>query len=158
MQFSFHPYGLIDILLILLVPVAALAFVAVVIWFVARNAARRREALNRERLAALERGIPLPPEAFFEHRSRRVGNTLKAGMVELAVGAGIVIMGLLGSPNSRFAGAGIVVILLGVAHIIYWAVRGRREWEEARAADLELARAQAAALASAEKHGNGASQ
>lgn len=143
MQTSLRLYTLMGTLLI---AVTALAFVALVIWLVFRTVARRHEVLSRERLAALERGVPLPPEAFLEGHIRRPRNTLRTGMVELAVGIGAVIMLVAAKPGSGLWGAGVVVTLLGVANIAYWFIRGRREWEEARAVELELARARAAAM------------
>lgn len=140
MRMLLGPFALIGSLLI---PVVALAFVVVVIWLVFRTAARQRAVLSQERLAAIERGIQLPPEAFLDSRHRHERNSLRTGMVELAVGAGVVIMVLIGSPDSRLWGAGVVVILLGLAHIAYWLIRGRREWEEARATEMELAKARA---------------
>ncbi len=126
-------------------PAMALAFCAFIIWLVFRMAARQRAVLSQERLAAMERGVHLPPEAFLESRCRRERNSLRTGLVEVALGVGIVIALLMSCPGSSFWGWGLVVILVGVAHITYWMVRGRREWEEARSADLALMHARAAA-------------
>ena len=61
-------------------------------------------------------------------------------MVELALGAGLVAALLICCPESRLWGWGLVVILVGVANLAYWGLRGRQEWDEARARDLELVR------------------
>ncbi len=137
MQMTLRSFTLIASVLM---PLAALLFVAVIIWLVFRMAARQRAVLSRERMAAMERGIPLPPEAFMDSHRRRPHNSLKAGLVELGVGAGLVVALVICCPESRLWGWGLAVILIGLAHLVYWRLHGRREWEEARARELELAK------------------
>jgi len=122
----------------LLLPLAALVFVGLVIWGLLRMSDRHRVRLNEERLAAMERGIPLPPDVFLTNGRRHPRNSLRTGMVELALGVGLVAALLICCPESRLWGWGIVVILVGVANLVYWGLRGREEWDEARARDREL--------------------
>jgi len=144
MQLAFGPFTLIGSLLI---PVAAMVFVAIVIWLVFRMAARHREVLSRERMAALEHGVPLPPEAFLESHRYRPRNSLKAGIIGGGLGAGVGAALAVYRPDSRLWAWGLAIVLVAVAHLIYWRIRGRREWEEARALEIELAKARAAWMA-----------
>ncbi len=137
MQFAFGPFTLIASLLI---PVVALIFVAVVIWLVFRAAAHRRELLSKERLAALEHGVPLPPATFLEGLRHRPRSSLKTTAGVLGAGAGMTVALLICCPESRLWGWGVGLIVVGLVHLAYWSIRGRREWEEARAREAELAR------------------
>ncbi len=132
--------SLLRVIVILLVPLGALAFLAFVISLLVKTASRRRNALSRERMAALERGMPLPPEAFLNVQRPHPRNSLKSGIVEIAVGSGLGLATLICCPESRLWGSGLAVIFIGLAHLIYWKIQGRREWEEARARELELAK------------------
>ncbi|NOZ78644.1 MAG: hypothetical protein GXP48_05590 [Acidobacteria bacterium] len=140
---------------LLVLPVGALAFMAFLIWLAFRAAARRRAALNSVRMAAMERGVPLPPEAFLDSRRPRPRNSLRAGIIGGGVGAGLAVALAISFPESRLWGWGLAVILVGVAHLIYWRIHGRKEWEEARARDLELARRWASDGDEAQKRGSG---
>ncbi len=151
MQMSFEPFTLI---VSLVIPIAALTFVAVVVWIVFKTAARRRAALNREWLAAMERGVSLPPETLLEPYVPRPRNSLKAGIIGGGLGAGLGAALAVYRPDSRLWGWGLAIILVAVAHLIYWRIRGRKEWEEARALGMELARARAAAMTAASQKEN----
>lgn len=131
--------GIFTVIFSLLIPVAALIFVAVIIWLVVRAATRQRDVLSKERLTALEHGIPLPPAAFVEGAHQRPHNSLRAGIVELGLGAGLVVALLICCPASRLWGWGVGVMVLGLAHLAYWGIHGRREWEEAQARQAEIA-------------------
>ncbi len=83
------------------------------------------EALSRERLAAIEKGVPLP-EREPEHPKlpERAAHPLKTTLATLAVGIALLI-GL--APSHRVWG--IVVTALGIAGVCYWLVAGRSEWQ-----------------------------
>jgi hypothetical protein len=106
---------------------AALAFVGVVIWLVFRAAARQREARSRERIAAIEHGVSLPSEALVDGHRLRPRNSLKAGIIGGGLGAGLGAALTIYRPDSRLWGWGLAIVMVAVAHLIYWKIRGRRE-------------------------------
>ncbi|NOZ93424.1 MAG: hypothetical protein GXP47_01630 [Acidobacteria bacterium] len=144
-------FGLPEVLLLFALPLGAMAFLAFLVWLGVRTVTRQRSAADRAGMAAAERGVPVPPEVFLTDGHRRPRNTLRTGMVELALGFGLVAALLICCPESRLWGWGLVVILVGMANLVYWGLRGRQEWDEARARDMELARRWAASADEAEK-------
>ncbi len=101
------------------------------------------EALNKERIAAIEKGVAPPawPEdilkdqvdaadavpntaAAMEHSRHR---QLTAGLVTLAVGLA-VLFGLAPLIGDEVARAGLIPMAVGVALLIAWAVRGRSKF------------------------------
>jgi hypothetical protein len=93
---------------------------------------RRRdviEANHRERLAAIERGVDLPPlpESFYlpYQRTRRPRHLL-AGLIWLFVGLAIFIaLGAVAGDEVRFFG--LIPAGVGLAFLIYYLVEGRKE-------------------------------
>jgi hypothetical protein len=118
----------------------AFAGVALIIYIVSRASGRQRQLLNAERMAAMDRGVDLPPEAFFEDREEKE-SALKNGLIFLAGGAGLSLALWLVSPGSGHWGWGVLVSLVGLAYIVYWFAGGKRDWEEARKLDREMKQA-----------------
>jgi hypothetical protein len=118
-----------------------------------RAAIAHEEAASRERVAAIEKGVPLPlPAREREHPKppEHANHPLKPTLATLAVGIALLI-GL--APNHRVWG--MVVTALGIAGVCYWFVAGRNEWqrqqiveEEMHRAYLEYLKAQATSAAS----------
>jgi hypothetical protein len=97
---------------------------------------RRRdivEAHHRERLAAIERGVDIPPlpESFYlPHQRSRRPRYLLSGLIWLFVGVGIfVALGAVAGPDVRFFG--LIPAGVGLAMLIYYFVEGRKEAAEA---------------------------
>ncbi len=113
------------------------------------------EALSRERLAAIEKGVPLPErEPEPPKLPERAAHPLKPTLATLAVGIALLI-GL--APNHRVWG--IVVTALGIAGLCYWLVAGRSEWQRQQVMEEEMHRAYVEylkALATSAASGNGA--
>lgn len=70
-----------------------------------RSRDRRMEMMHRERMAAMEKGVPLPelpgPDAYLRRsRERNPDSTLKGGIVCMAVGVGAMLAFNL-SPNNQ---------------------------------------------------------
>ena len=107
-------------------------------WYIQTRAAIAHvEALSRERVAAIEKGGPLP-EREREHPEppERVGHPLKPTFATLAVGIALLI-GL--APNHRVWG--MVVTALGIAGVCHWLVAGRNEWQQQQVMEEEMHRA-----------------
>ena len=108
------------------------SFVAVLLIFVGYQQwlqHQRRLLIHRERMAAIEKGMDLPP--VYDEIKQRAFNTqrtlLFAGLVWMSLGAGALsgdVSSLIGNPISfEF---GISLIGIGLAHLIVYAVsRGR---------------------------------
>jgi hypothetical protein len=110
-----------------------------VIWLLRRRAQealtlKRREMLHRERLAAIEKGVPLPelpeeemPEWLSVEADRvralwlrRI--SLALGLVAITTGIGICL-GFYGSPDRGFHGMwtlGLIPMLGGVGFLLFW--------------------------------------
>ena len=105
---------------------------------------QRRALVHRERLAAIEKGLPLPPEAAASlspeaerHRSWNVQRLLLlAGLVWLSLGIStFVVLSAIFSANSPSAAdvprglqwIGLAPATIGLSHLIVYAVGRSRE-------------------------------
>lgn len=94
---------------------------------------RRRlmELHHAERMAAIERGIEIPPLAADVLSPRRIScSTLLPGLIFLFVGLAL-LLGLYGSdaPFSAFLGLslwGLIPTAIGLALLIYYLIKGRK--------------------------------
>jgi hypothetical protein len=94
------------------------------------------EAQSRVRVAAIEKGVPLPElekEAEPPKLPERASHPLKATLAVLAVGIALWV-GL--APNHRVWG--MVVTAWGIAGLCHWFVAGKEEWKRQRAMDEEM--------------------
>jgi len=103
------------------------------------------ELYHRERMAALDKGLEVPPmpEAFFreEHRHRSPHRRLLSGLVLCFLGITLFIA--LYFNSRRAALYALIPIGVGLAHLIYYFMVGRKEAEAlcARAQDAQDATA-----------------
>jgi hypothetical protein len=90
---------------------------------------------HRERMAAIEKGLDLPPDPVLvdrerdaerSRRYRRAGSDyLLRGLIWLGVGLALSVSdSFLGSGNRTF---GWIAAAVGAAYLIYYALEGRRE-------------------------------
>lgn len=91
---------------------------------------RRRliETHHAERMAAIERGMELPPfpaDVLGAVRKRAPSSALLPGLIWLFVGIGLLLsLGkLIGDDITRF---GFIPAGIGVAYLIYYAIEGRK--------------------------------
>ena len=117
-----------------LIIVALIAFVAFRQWL----RQQRRNMIHRERLAAIEKGIELPPlEQEVQSRSWNVQRILLlAGLtwISLGVGAFVVLTALLSNPSGAaqdipqgMQWIGVAPVAIGVSHIIVYFVGRKKE-------------------------------
>jgi hypothetical protein len=119
-----------DAKMALMIPLLSVtvSFAALVVWIVLWNRRRLREVDCRhlERMAAIEKGLELPPEplrppAQPPPRSRY----LLRGLIWLGVGlAGT--FGVQGWLGAHTWGAGWIAVAVGAAYLIFYLVEGRR--------------------------------
>jgi Domain of unknown function (DUF6249) len=102
-----------------------------------RKRRRFMELHHAERMAAIERGMELPPmpkELLDGSRSRRRTTSLLPGLVWFFIGVGILIA--MQSIADEEAMIGLVPAGIGLAYLIYYFVEGRKI--EARVLEHEL--------------------
>ena len=89
-------------------------------------------ACHQERLAALEKGLelpPFPPEPFSgggPPKPFTPGGSLKAGLVWLAIGIGLAIFLSLQDRGRHHPSVSAIPIAIGVAYLIFYVVEGRK--------------------------------
>jgi len=117
-----------------LIIVALIAFVAFRQWL----RQQRRNMIHRERLAAIEKGIELPPlEQEVQIRSWNVQRILLlAGLtwISLGVGAFVVLTAVLANPSvapqdipQGIQWIGVAPVAIGISHIIVYFVGRKKE-------------------------------
>jgi len=96
-----------------------------------RQLLQRADLRHRERLAAMDKGLELPPEIVDVEASRP--RFLLRGLVWTFVGVAgyFALNGLAGDEESTLAG---IPFAVGLAYLIYYFVQGRKEDEQAPAA------------------------
>ncbi|HEY0681541.1 MAG TPA: DUF6249 domain-containing protein [Steroidobacter sp.] len=115
-----------------LVPLVAIMFgvgvpLSIPILWIALNYKKRRRLMelhHAERMAAIERGMEVPPLPLelIDGRSRR-RSSLLPGLVWFFIGVAVVSASLIGDDLPGFWG--LVPLGIGVAYLIYYAVEGR---------------------------------
>jgi len=115
----------------LLIPITAIFMSLLIpIVYAVLDYRRRRdivEAHHKERLAAIERGMDLPPlpESFYQSiKPARRSSYLLPGLVWLFIGIGLFIA--LGAVGGNLRNFGLIPAGVGLALLIYHAVEGRK--------------------------------
>ena len=107
-------------------------------WYIQTRAAIAHvEALSRERVAAIEKGVRLPePRPEPPKPPEHATHPLKPTFATLALGIALLI-GL--APDHRVWG--MAVTALGIAGLCHWLVAGRTEWQTQQVMEEEMHRA-----------------
>ena len=117
-----------------LVPLGVFAMLVAGWYIQSRMAIAHLQALSLERVAAIEKGVPLPEhETELPKPPERAGHPLKPTLSVLAVGVALWV-GL--PPDHRVWG--MVVTAFGIAGLIHWLIAGSDEWKRQRAMDEEM--------------------
>jgi hypothetical protein len=90
-----------------------------------REKLKRTELRHRERLAAIERGIELPPDPEPDVDARK-GNSLKSGLTGLFIGV-VLYFALREVADPAVALFGLFPAAFGVANLISYFVESRRK-------------------------------
>lgn len=116
----------------LLVPIfsTAVVFSVPIVWIVLNYRKRRRlmELYHIERMAAIERGMELPPLPLdlIDGRSRRRRSSLLPGLVWFFIGLAVFAGWLLtGFDDDLPVIGGLIPLGIGLAYLIYYGVEGR---------------------------------
>lgn len=101
---------------------ASVLIVAIVMWVEYRKQVMR----NQERLAAIEKGVPLPDLAKPAVVSRsHWGHPLYRAIRLIFIGAGLAFA-LYVTAGEKAAVWGGFVAFIGLGHLVYWALVGRK--------------------------------
>lgn len=112
----------------LMIPIVAIvcnvALLAIIVFFVYRSRRKRLDYLHAERMAALDKGLPVPMDYSWGKQRR----PYVSGLVWTAIGCGFMIMGWLATENDaqEMAGVGSIPLLIGVALVIGDVLEQRR--------------------------------
>ncbi|NLG77161.1 MAG: hypothetical protein GX535_13075 [Xanthomonadaceae bacterium] len=117
-----------------LIPIFAIVFaiglpLSIPIVFLVLNYRKRRRLMelhHAERMAAIERGMDVPPLPLelIDGQSRRRRSSLLPGLVWLFVGLAVLIaLGTIGEEEAVF---GLIPTGVGLAYLIYYFVEGRK--------------------------------
>ena len=122
-------------LLALFIPITAIVMGVgiggLALWLDFRRKRDLFELHHKERMAAIERGMevpPLPPELFRDYRRRRAPtDSLGRGLVLLLLGIALVIA-LYMSPSAgpRVAFWGLIPAAIGLGNLIFYYIVGRK--------------------------------
>lgn len=120
----------------------AIAVVAVMAWLIAyeylkyRGRERRLEVLHRERLAAMDKGIPLPELPLDPPRTPEDPRVpLVIGLVLASFGGGTMITLALLATGKNYWAAPLPVTLVGVGLMLYYFLSVRPEYRRTRNGD-----------------------
>jgi Domain of unknown function (DUF6249) len=115
-------------LMALLIPIFGIVFgVGVAIVSIVaghRERVKRAELRHRERIAALEKGIELPPEPDFDARNKRAGS-LKSGLMGVFVGI-VLYFALRSNADGDVALFGLIPAAVGIANLIAYFVESKK--------------------------------
>ncbi|HJY40944.1 MAG TPA: DUF6249 domain-containing protein [Steroidobacteraceae bacterium] len=117
--------------------------VVIIVWFSLNYHKRRKlmELHHAERMAAIERGMEIPPLPIelIDGRStpKRRSTALLPGLVWFFIGLAFVVGALAGNDEDIPVFAGLIPLGIGLAYLIYYFVEGRKI--EARWMEHDLA-------------------
>ena len=132
--FAFSPIPGLLIGALAIVMGCAIPIVAIALDFIKRK--RFMELAHQQRMAAIEKGIDLPPlsMALLEEgrRSRRTSSSLRCGLIWLFTGLGIMVALYARDDEFRKALYGAIPAGVGLAYLIYYFAEGKKVEEELR--------------------------
>ena len=122
--------NLIPAVMSLMIPIISVTvgLGALIIWIITWNRRRIHEAdcRHQERMAAIEKGLELPPEALPQpEQVPPASRYLLRGLIWLGVGLAITFGGR-GWLHGEMGGAGWIAVAMGAAYLIFYFVEGRR--------------------------------
>ena len=112
----------------LLIPILSVtvSLGAVIVWIVVWYRRRMHEVdcRHKERMAAIEKGLELPPESLPQPQQMPRSRYLLRGLIWLGVGLAVTFGGhdWLRAP---LGGSGWIAVAVGVAYLIFYFVEGR---------------------------------
>ncbi len=121
----------------LAIPFVGMAVGILIFYIMGKQAREERAMLNRERLAAIDKGLDVPLFDLKEPKLRR--SPLRSALQTLAIGIGLCVPVLGYGPGAWMWG--FLLALVGLAMLAHWLLGGKLEWERERELDEALRRA-----------------
>lgn len=117
------------IFMVIVLPVLiTFAAVVLIVFLVLRHRKIREKARYDLYVKALEAGQPLP-DKFFEEPAKKSSSNLKKGAIWLAVGLGVIVLGLL-IKNNALIGIGAIPGFIGIAFMLIYNIERKHKKEE----------------------------
>jgi hypothetical protein len=117
-------------LLALFIPILALILgVAIaIVWIFTshRQKLQRNDMRHKERLAAIEKGLEIPPEPVEPENDGRKASGLRSGISGLLVGI-VLYFALREAADSDVALFGLIPAAIGLANLAFYFIEGRRK-------------------------------
>src|SRR5262245_22439135 len=115
---------------IIVVPVVMAVPVIMVALFI-RAARHKRELLSRERLAAIEKGLEVPLMDMPDMQRRKDPSLAALIVTGTGIGLAIFFHSVAGGNEQGGDpwGIGVLVAMIGLAMLVHWFIRGRKEYE-----------------------------
>ncbi|MCK4352352.1 hypothetical protein KAW65_02975 [candidate division WOR-3 bacterium] len=118
-------------ILALLIPILAVGMSLLIPILVIYFEFRKKMLKTKERMLAIEKGVPLPPEPP-EPPKKPVTplDTLRKGFVCLGIGVALVIFTLVADISKWFMGGGLALLFIGTALVLWYGVATRKEKQQ----------------------------
>lgn len=111
------------------IPIVAIVFgigiAAIAIIAEHQRKLKRYELRHRERLAAMEKGLEMPPELADADDREKKSTGLRSGMTGVAVGI-VLYFALREVAGSDVALFGLIPAAVGIAQLVYYFIEGRK--------------------------------
>ena len=110
--------GMMAMTIALVAVVGSFVVVLGIVWIAIRARHNRNQMLHQERMLAIEKGLPVPPD-YLERMPRR--RPYVRGLVFSAIGLGMIVFGFInsleygGRHDNDLLGLGSVFLLVGIA-------------------------------------------
>jgi hypothetical protein len=119
------PFGVAElgVLTGLIITSGALAVILTIVLSQLRNRRVRAEMLHKERLLAIEKGIPIPSDYLDVSKKRR---PYVGGLVWAGVGLALMLWGITGDEHD-LNGLGLIPLFVGIALLIGDFIASKRE-------------------------------
>ncbi len=91
-----------------------------------RERTQRAEQRHRERLAAIEKGLEIPPDPVEAENGSRKGSGLRAGVTMVLVGS-VLYFALSQVADEDIALFALIPAAVGVANLVFYFLEGRRK-------------------------------
>ena len=91
-----------------------------------RQKIQRADLRHKERLAAIEKGLELPPDTEDAQDVGKRSNSLRSGLIGLAVGI-VLYFALDQLVGTRIALFGLVPAAVGLANMLFYFIEGRKK-------------------------------
>lgn len=102
-----------------------MTFLIPIMWFYFNY--RKRVWISKERIAAIEKGVALPPEPIRPVRTVAPMDILRRGFICIAIGVALTIATVVTEIKWPLIGGSLVILFIGIALVIWYRIAIRKE-------------------------------